>query len=98
VRQLDRGLSVFNCSLLNARSLNNKLLDLHALISMSRVDILCITETWLKPSTSNSSLVNGLNYSVFRNDRVTDTKGGGVCIFANNDKVPFLLNTLTLKS
>jgi hypothetical protein len=80
-------LSLFNCAIFNARSLNNKLVDLHAYLNISEVDILCITETWLKPTTPDSLLINGLNYTVFRSDRITESRGGGVCILINNVKV-----------
>jgi hypothetical protein len=41
--------------------------------------------------------VNGPNYSVFRNDRVTDTTGGGVSIFVKNDKVSVATVTIPIE-
>jgi hypothetical protein len=46
--------------------------------------VLCITETWLHADTTNSIILNGSTYSIFRTDRSTSRCGGGVCILSNN--------------
>jgi len=56
--------------------------------------MVCITESWLNPSISNSALTGDLNYSVFRKDR--DDSYGGVCIMINEEllkAVPVALPT-----
>jgi exonuclease III len=78
--------STLCCRLINARSLNNKLLDLHYLLDNEHVDILCVTESWLKPETTNSLLINDRPYGIFRKDRLY-SQGGGVCIFTNEANV-----------
>lgn len=80
-----------HCILFNARSLKNKLPDLHCLLR-DKLDLIFVTETWLNDSVTDNILVNSHNYSVFRNDRLVDPNGdvctgGGVCVFANNDTV-----------
>jgi exonuclease III len=69
----------------NARSINNcdKLNDLRCYLSVKNPDIVCITETWLQPATHSSLLTAGTSYSVFRKDRVSQGRGGGVCILVN---------------
>ena len=73
-----------NVRLINARSLSNKLLELHYTLTESRPDILCITETWLRSSMPDSLLTGNTNYSIVRLDRQSHTAGGGVCIMFNN--------------
>lgn len=66
----------------NARSICNKLFELHQLLS-SNLAIICITETWLTSSINDSLLIDQYNYSVYRKDR-SNRHGGGVCILINN--------------
>jgi len=66
-----------NCSLLNARSVCNKLVELNHFLSTSSIDILLLTESWLSSSYSSSLLADLSNYSVLRKDRLHT--GGGVC-------------------
>ena len=47
------------------------------------IDILCITETWLKPSIDDM-YVNIENYSIFRSDRRDEKRGGGCCIYVKS--------------
>jgi len=54
------------------------------MLTESRPDILCITETWLRSSMPDSLLTGNTNYSIVRLDRQTDSIGGGVCIMFNN--------------
>jgi len=72
--------------MINARSIKNKLHDLHYYLTNESPDILCITESWLLPACPNSLVVADCNYTVFRRDRV-DATGGGVCILLNNNTV-----------
>jgi exonuclease III len=72
-------------SVFNARSLNNKLPDLHYPLRSQEFDVLCVTETWLHESVLNSIILDGSPYSLFRSDRQTGHGGGGVCIFTNNN-------------
>ena len=42
-----------------------------------------ITETWLSPNVSNSTInLNG--FSIFRRDRRDGRRGGGVCVYVND--------------
>lgn len=61
---------VFRCCLFNARSLVNKLPELHYTL-YSNVDIDCflITETWLHDEIPDGLLDPQSNYSIIRCDR-----------------------------
>jgi hypothetical protein len=69
-----------HCVSLNARSLNNKLLELHRLLA-DRPSVVSITETWLN---SDNLLTDSGNYSIYRRDRL-DRRGAGVCMLIDND-------------
>ena len=72
---------------LNARSVMNKIEEIHMICAQTKPDILCITETWLNDSVPlNAITPNG--YKVIRHDRTEKfkqvyrrNKGGGVAIF-----------------
>ena len=75
-----------NCSFIifhvNIRGFLSKAAELQARILMMpvRPSIICLTETWLSPSTARAALVG---YSVVvRRDRDDGRNGGGVIIFA----------------
>ena len=65
----------------NARSLlaDARMLDLELLCANQNLDILCVTETWLSPSHPSVSLPGF--QPMFRWDRSTGRRGGGVAIF-----------------
>ena len=71
------------CSCINARSLKNKFSELHELLygGSEAYDIVCITESWLNSTVSDSMLDPNNEYIIFRKDRVNKKKGGGVCVF-----------------
>ena len=65
--------------LFNARSLKNKLPDLHQLIySSNEPRMTFISETWLSCSVTNSMLDPRHHFNIFRCDR-PGRSGGGVC-------------------
>lgn len=74
-------MSVINCTLINARSLVNKLSDLHHLLYCSQppFDICFVTESWLNNSISDGILDPQNAYEILRHDR-PDFRGGGVCV------------------
>ena len=74
----------------NVRSLRNKIDTLAALAKFDtdyrNSCVICLTETWLLPSDTNSSVTLD-NFTLFRNDRDSSlgkSKGGGVCIYVND--------------
>lgn len=75
---LHRGLKICH---FNARSFNTLKLDfVRNILNGVDVDIICVSETWFKPDISN--YIYGIpNYTLYRNDRLTDTRGGGVAIY-----------------
>ena len=83
----------------NARSVKNKLPELHYFLNELKPDILCITETWLNDNIPDSLITGDSNYAVFRRDRPggTAVQGGGVCILTNNDSVSAVSLTLPVK-
>ena len=61
-------------------------------------DVLCITETWLKPITVNSLLTDDCHFSVYRTDRSAPAAcGGGVCVITNNDTIKAIMIPLPSK-
>ena len=72
-----------HCLLINARSLNNKTTELHQLLYNTNTDCLFVTETWLYDGISNGLLDPYNKFTIFRQDRLTATVGGGVCVFIN---------------
>jgi len=76
----------------NARSVRNKLNDLHAIMYTESYDIICISETWL-----NAVMLNGLidpksQFKIYRRDRQCANLGGGVCILVCNNIVSSLVD------
>ena len=69
-----------SCYYFNARSLSNKLSDLHLLLGSMKYDVICVTETWGTNSIPDSLFLNSSFYSIVRCD-ITGRPGGGVCIF-----------------
>ena len=71
-----------DCLLINARSINNKLSDLHALLDTVKPGCTFVVESWLSDSIPDTMLINTNQYHVFRRDRTSST-GGGVCAFVD---------------
>lgn len=73
------------CGVLNARSINNKTEAVVDFILEHKLDVLCVTETWLQASdsfTANSVTPNG--FSIVSNPRL-NRRGGGVAAIIKND-------------
>ena len=71
-----------NVLVLNARSIRNKVSDLHALLLTDSFDIIAMTETWLDQNYLDCELqLEG--YNLYRKDR-NSRRGGGVLIAARD--------------
>jgi len=57
------------CLMFNARSLCNKLVELHYLLYSSKFDILLVTESWLRAGITNGLLDPESKFTVLRHDR-----------------------------
>ena len=69
---------------LNIRSLNsvtlNKIVQVRILLESKAIDVLALSETWLKPNVSNEEVcIDG--YTLYRKDRVSEQRCGGVAIY-----------------
>ena len=73
--------NMLSCISFNARSLKNKLPDLHHILYVYSFDLLCICETWLSNSVSDAMLDPLHAYKIFRLDRPGSKTGGGVILF-----------------
>ena len=69
--------------LINARSLAPKLHCLQALYAALSPSLICVTETWLAPTTSNTA-ISIPGYSLHRTDRQHST-GGGCAIYSKTE-------------
>ena len=62
-----------------------KLSLLHAYISVNKLDIICLSETYLGSSiSSNDGNLEIVGYTLVRADNPNNTKRGGVCIYYLN--------------
>ena len=84
IPQPSRTGSLLKCYYFNARSLKNKLAELHLLLHEQTYDVISVSETWLDESIPDSLLLDGSCYSVFRCDRRYNHVGGGTCIFVKS--------------
>ncbi|MCG8046380.1 MAG: hypothetical protein JAY66_11960 [Candidatus Thiodiazotropha taylori] len=78
---------IYNLKVLNinCQSLVNKKAEFQALLDLHKPDIVVGTESWLTPEHHDSEFFPSvLGYTPFREDRVTDTKGGGVFILVKD--------------
>ena len=70
------------CGLLNARSVCNKATALNEIILDRHIDVLCITETWLRADNSNGNVLSDLvpaEYDIIHHPRVDKRGGGSSC-------------------
>jgi len=72
--------STMTVDLFNARSVKNKLHDIHYVLQVAKPNVACITETWSTSSVSDNLITNDNSYCVFRTDRNISKVDGGVCI------------------
>ena len=78
----------------NIRSLWPKLTNLRTMLG--NIDFLGITETWLNQNYSNDMLdIQG--YSILRNDRLIDKKGGGDACYIKSKYFKFCSTIEELK-
>lgn len=74
-----KGLKIVNW---NIRSLKHKFKQFECIFDSVKIDIICLSETWLKADTTNDQIaVQG--YHLLRSDRKTKGKGrgGGLCAY-----------------
>ena len=80
---------MISCCFFNARSLKNKIVELHALLyKQNATDILCVCESWLTNSVSNAMLDPQSLYNIYRHDRKGKC-GGGVVVFVTRELPSF---------
>ena len=65
-----------SCILLNARSLRNKIPELHMLLQVVKPQIAFITESWLDSSITDGLIDPSGSYVVYRHDRLHRVGGG----------------------
>ena len=70
--------NMLKCCYFNARSINNKTNELHALLETYCYDLVFIVETWLTPNTQ-IAIICPRGYSIIRRDRQSK-RGGGVLV------------------
>jgi len=66
----------------NARSLVNKMADLHLLLYSNKYDIILVTETWLHDGVTSGLLDPCSLYTVLRKDRILSNHGGVAAFIA----------------
>ena len=65
----------------NSRSLGNKMNELRALVGTEEVDIIAVTETWMKLDNKHFKTEYNINgYNLYNTDRTSGSKGGGVAV------------------
>lgn len=64
----------------NVCSLSNKFVEFEVIMDKMAPDIVCVSETWLGKTIPNT-LISIPNNHLFRQDRTTPKKGGGLCVY-----------------
>lgn len=82
IRVLTKQKRGINICHLNAQSLNNKIDEFRFIFENSSMDIICVSETWLKETTPDC-LINLRGYQIFRADR--KSHAGGVAIYVKDN-------------
>lgn len=67
---------------INIRSLTSKIAQLEALLDSTKVDALCINESWLNENVNNNQIRID-EYKIYRLDRKEKKRGGGLCAYIN---------------
>ena len=75
------------CLLLNARSLINKFDIFEAIVNVLDVDIIGVTESWATPQILDTE-ISLCGYQLFRGDRSSPNKGGGVLLYVRESLKP----------
>ena len=83
--------SFLQCITINARSIVNKLNELHGLLYHADYDIVFITESWLSDAIPNSLIDPENEYNVIRKDRKA-SRGGGVCLLIRKNVLTHVVN------
>ncbi|CAB4022732.1 excitatory amino acid transporter 1-like [Paramuricea clavata] len=73
------------CSLVNCRSICNKIDEFHGLVYGNNLDIIGVTETWLRADYYNEEILPSDNYTIYRKDRANYRRGGGVLLAVKAD-------------
>lgn len=76
-----KGFSVFH---LNVRSLKNKLDEIELILHRFKIDVCTCSESWLNDGVEDTCL-SIPNYKLFRQDRRSPKKGGGLIIYFSNE-------------
>ncbi len=71
------------------QSLLSNLDEIKILIQERKIDILCVTETWLLPHTTDVA-ISIPGYKVYRCDK---GRASGVCVYARHSLHPVLIDT-----
>ena len=82
-----RCVSSFDILYFNAWSIVNKRDELDHLLKSNTIQLLFITETWLRPHYIDSFIVDSSKFSIHRQDRL-ENKGGGVAVVYSNTLAP----------
>ena len=79
--------SKLKCMLVNARSLNKKTVDnlLNILFIDEKIDLCCITETWLKPGDQAMLAdIKLRGYKIVSSSRANNKRGGGIAFLCKD--------------
>ena len=85
---------MINCLYFNARSLINKLDFFEAIVNVLNVDVIGVTESWATPQILDSEL-SLPGFHMFRNDRKSDNRGGGVLLYVHEKFKPVEFTPVT---
>ena len=73
---------------------DSRLFEIEILLGNHSVDILCLSETWLKPKNLNSILSLPGYQESFHQDRIT-SRGGGVAVYVRHGLAVSVINCVT---